>query len=169
MSGCTSGDTELLKLFKTLAENEDATESKAGIIAHETKKKWERAVEGVTTVRLIADAMENTKIAASEDARKNVHAVMKQLVKAKQPIQEDDGEIMNMRSAVMNELDKMNVEPEELYSTQQHGTFLISLQSGGTTGWFSLRRPCNVSLLASFYLLMRSVSHRICRMHRCNG
>jgi hypothetical protein len=105
-----------------LASKDDADNNQAAVKEADKKAKWARYTAMVSTPELLKGAIANDKIAADKAARENLYAVVKQIVKREMPIQllpiqENDGGIMNMREQIMRDLDKVKVQPEELYPT----------------------------------------------------
>ena len=130
-------EMELMKELKTLASKDNADNNQAAVKEADKKAKWARHSAMVSTPKLLKDAMANDKIAADKTARENLHAVMKQIVTRKMPIQENDGGIMNMREQIMRDLDKVKVQPEELYPTPSVDELR---QRGETTGGSSVQQ-----------------------------
>ena len=98
-----SGEMGLFKQLQTLAESDDSTKNQAAV----KEAAFEDQTKSCTTLRMVIRAAAHGKVAKSESARDNVHAVLKALSKMTPPFNEADGQIQNMRQMTIKELIKV--------------------------------------------------------------
>ena len=110
-SGMVLDDTDA---FATLAKA--AAEQDPKKIAQISKEdavlaKWKQYTTDVTTPQLLVKVMTNQKSVGNVAA--TLHAIIKKLVGKEKPINESDGEIINMRTATIAAMIKAGVDPSE--------------------------------------------------------
>lgn len=100
--------------FATLAKA--AAEADPSKIAQISKNdsvraRWKRFTSGVSTPQILVKVMTDEK--SKDDTAKTLHSIIKQLTKKQTPIDESDGEIINMRTATINAMIKVGVDPAD--------------------------------------------------------
>ena len=101
-------DKDVFAALKKAAKAEDP--DKISQISREGSQeiKWRRLTQDVRTPQLILQVMTDEKVTG--DVAKTMQAIAKTLTAKQQPINEDDGEIINMRTATIAAMVKAGVE-----------------------------------------------------------
>ena len=73
--------------------------------------RWKSFTSGVSTPQLLVKVMTNAK--NTGNAAKTLHAIIKQLTKKTTPIDETDGEVINMRMETIAAMIKVGVDPSD--------------------------------------------------------
>ena len=109
-SGMVLDDKDVFAALKKAAKAEDP--DKISQISREGSQeiKWRRLTQDVRTPQLILQVMTDEKVTG--DVAKTMQAIAKTLTAKQQPINEDDGEIINMRTATIAAMVKAGVDPK---------------------------------------------------------
>ena len=144
-SGMVLDDSDVFATLQKAAKEQDpeklAQISKDGSV----RATWKRLTTDVSTPRLILELMSDQK--CTGNLASTMQAIVKRLTSKNPPINEADGEIMNMRTSTIDAMIKAKVDPTEhfaepkkdvemvgvcLYNTLRVRTIRLQLKSDST-------------------------------------
>ena len=121
--GVSYDDSEVFATLQKAAKEKDpeklAQISKDGSV----RATWKRLTTDVSTPRLILELMSDQK--CTGDLASTMQAIVKKLTTKAPPINEADGEIMNMRTSAIDAMIKADVDPTEHFAEPKNDVEMV--------------------------------------------